>query len=253
VRHVRTFLCHGSHNIEIHDGQKILVGRGAGCDVVLDDDLASREHLRLELAAGALTVTDLGSRNGVLVNGLPIRETQDLHHGDQVTAGRTPLSVVRQVHEPRTRSSHKSSAMRQSSESEATESGSLYELLEGSSRIALEEGDLTTAEGSGRSLLVAIRGFIARGREIEVDRLAGAVALALDLADSSREAIWVERALDLMATAKTPFDAAQSERVAALVVALRPSKDTVQAYLAMASEQGDDESVAHLRPIVSTY
>lgn len=248
VRHVRTFLCHGSQNFEIVEGQSLLVGRGSSCDVVLDDDLASREHFRLTLTDGVLSVEDLGSRNGVLVNGLPIRGAQELHHGDHVTAGRTPLSVVQQVHEPRARRSTLGSSVRASSEEDATQSGSLYTLLEGSTRMALTAGDLTTAEGSGRSLLVALRGFLARGREVQAEWIDGATDLALDLADASHEPVWVERLLDLRVSADRPLDAPRAERLAELVARLSPSRESVLDYVKMARAHPDDVSVHALEP-----
>lgn len=241
MRRVRTFLCHGSATVEILEGQSLLVGRGAGCDVVLDDDLASREHLRLRLEGGALVVRDLNSRNGILVNGLPVSDEQELHHGDHITAGRTPLSIVMQVHEPRSRGATSSTSMRVSGD-DATGVGSLYGMLEGSTRKAIEVGDLTSAEGSGRSLLVAMRGGVARGREANHDELIGTVQLALDLGAASLQPIWLERALDLLTVAKVPMPPDLAERLAASVVELGPSRDAVQAYLEMARAHPDDAS-----------
>jgi len=48
--------------------RSLLIGRGAHCDISLDDDTVSREHARLELLPGArLDLADLGSSNGTLV------------------------------------------------------------------------------------------------------------------------------------------------------------------------------------------
>ena len=243
MRRVRTFLCHGPSTIEILEGQTVLVGRGAGCDVVLDDDLASREHLRLRLEDGALVVRDLGSRNGILVNGLPVSGDHELHHGDHITAGRTPLSIVMQVHEPRSRVITSSTNIHVSAE-DPTTAGNLYGMLEGSTRQALDAGDLTSAEGSGRSLLVAMRGGVARGRRTDPDDLVGTVELALDLAVASLQPLWLERALDLLTVAKITMTPELAARFAAKVKELGPSRDVVQAYLQMARAQPDDESAA---------
>ncbi|MCA9609399.1 MAG: hypothetical protein KC619_27550, partial [Myxococcales bacterium] len=183
--------------------------------------------------------------NGVLVNGLPIRGRQALHHGDHVTAGRTPLTIVRQVHEPRKRQSSVQS-VRESAEDEPTRSGSLYTLLEGSTRTALAAGDLTTAEGSGRSLFVAVRGFIARGHGVEPQWVDGAVDLAFDLADASLEPVWIERLLDLAVAADRPLDEARARRLAQLLVRLAPSRDLVGEYLEMARSHPEDTSATLL-------
>jgi len=246
VRRVRTFLCYGSHNVEISEGASLVVGRGSICDVVIDDDLASRKHLEFELRGGVLTVTDLASRNGVLVNGLPIKDRQELHHGDQVTAGRTPLSIVQQSREPRSARSSNRPVATSSSEYEHTETGSLYQLLEGSARMALKAGDLTTAEGSARSLFVALRGFFARGLEVEPEWLRGGVILALDLAEAGQEPLWLERALELQTSAAIPLQNAAVLRLVELVPALRPSRQIVEAYVEMARGHGGDTSAAQL-------
>jgi len=96
-RQLRTFVCYGAQSLELHEGESIVAGRSGQCDLVLDDDLASRAHCRLELVGGRVFVEDLGSRNGLLVNGLKAERRQGLHHGDQVTAGRSALTVLRQI------------------------------------------------------------------------------------------------------------------------------------------------------------
>jgi S-DNA-T family DNA segregation ATPase FtsK/SpoIIIE len=49
-----------------------VVGRDPAADIVLDDETVSRQHCVLSVAAGTVTVTDLGSANGVHLNGIPI-------------------------------------------------------------------------------------------------------------------------------------------------------------------------------------
>ncbi len=50
----------------------IVIGRGAGSDVVIDDDSVSAEHARLEFDMGAWRITDLGSTNGTAVEGVKL-------------------------------------------------------------------------------------------------------------------------------------------------------------------------------------
>ncbi|MBL1068510.1 FHA domain-containing protein [Streptomyces sp. 7-21] len=55
-------------------GTEVRIGRSADADVPLDDPDVSRVHCALSLAAdGSVTVTDLGSTNGTLVDGLPVQ------------------------------------------------------------------------------------------------------------------------------------------------------------------------------------
>src|SRR5579864_5408582 len=67
---------------------ELIVGRDAGCAVQLDGHDVSRRHAALRKVgseAGA-TITDLGSRNGVRVNGRPIA-TAPLQAQDVVRLG----------------------------------------------------------------------------------------------------------------------------------------------------------------------
>ena len=70
-----------------------VIGRSRDCEIVLDDAGVSRHHARLRPAAAAQewTIEDLGSTNGVLVNGAPVQGEQELHAGDRLELGSTAL------------------------------------------------------------------------------------------------------------------------------------------------------------------
>jgi pSer/pThr/pTyr-binding forkhead associated (FHA) protein len=61
----------------------ILIGRHPECDVRIDSPQISRRHCCLALAYDRLTIRDLGSRNGVRVNGQVVDEAR-LQPGDEV-------------------------------------------------------------------------------------------------------------------------------------------------------------------------
>jgi adenylate cyclase len=69
-----------------------VAGRAPTCDLVLDDSSISRRHARFDTDAHGCRVTDLGSRNGVYLNGELIPEAQ-LRDGDTLMLGRVPLRV----------------------------------------------------------------------------------------------------------------------------------------------------------------
>lgn len=72
----------------LHDG--FVVGRVAGCDLVIDDTKASRRHLRFVVAGGVVELEDLGSSNGTLLNDKPVQKRM-LRDGDRVRIGKTEL------------------------------------------------------------------------------------------------------------------------------------------------------------------
>ncbi len=65
---------------------RLTLGRGPDVDLAFDDPAMSREHAALELADEAYRLLDLGSTNGVLVNGAPVTAA-DLKHGDRFQLG----------------------------------------------------------------------------------------------------------------------------------------------------------------------
>ncbi|MFO1077700.1 MAG: FHA domain-containing protein [Planctomycetota bacterium] len=75
--------------LAVRDG--LVIGRGAGCDLVIDDGKASRRHLRVIVEAGVVEIEDLGSSNGTLLNGKPVTR-RVLRDGDQVQIGATVIA-----------------------------------------------------------------------------------------------------------------------------------------------------------------
>ncbi|WP_437725804.1 sigma 54-interacting transcriptional regulator [Sorangium sp. So ce861] len=67
----------------------VLLGRGPGADVRLRNTSASREHAKIVLLDGRAQLVDLGSRNGTLLNGVPVDGARPLGSGDVVSIGDT--------------------------------------------------------------------------------------------------------------------------------------------------------------------
>lgn len=71
-----------------HCGSPSLVGRDAGCDLRLGDGRVSSLHARIVFRGSEWSVEDLGSRNGVAVNGKPVDASgRILQVGDVVCFG----------------------------------------------------------------------------------------------------------------------------------------------------------------------
>ncbi len=74
------------------DGTLLTIGRDADNGLVLDGPRVSRHHARLRARHGLLVLTDLGSANGVRVNGTRVSEAA-LGAGDRIEIGDTVLVV----------------------------------------------------------------------------------------------------------------------------------------------------------------
>lgn len=68
-----------------------LLGRSSDCHFTIEDPLVSRHHARIVVADDRAYVEDLGSRNGVKVNGLTISGPTVLADGDRVRIGTQEL------------------------------------------------------------------------------------------------------------------------------------------------------------------
>ncbi|HET8540145.1 MAG TPA: FHA domain-containing protein [Anaeromyxobacter sp.] len=75
-------------------GVALTVGRGRAAALRIPDPLASRVHLALRTAPDGVIVEDLGSKNGVRVNGVEVdRRASRVRAGDEIALGETLLGL----------------------------------------------------------------------------------------------------------------------------------------------------------------
>lgn len=70
------------------------LGRSPYCSIVLEGKLASRHHAALLFTEGRLEIQDLRSRNGTLVNGVPVTAVRRLEVGDRISIGEEVLMIL---------------------------------------------------------------------------------------------------------------------------------------------------------------
>ena len=83
--HVRAMLV-GEDKRTVLSGSRLLIGRSRDCDITIDDPNVSRRHAELRNEDGRWVVADLGSTNGVKVNGRRV-ERAALEPGDELVFG----------------------------------------------------------------------------------------------------------------------------------------------------------------------
>ncbi len=81
------------HEFDLTEGQ-FLIGRSPECQLSLDDPLVSRAHAALVVTGDEVTLEDLGSRNGVRVNGQRIQGVTRVSHADRIMIGSQELALV---------------------------------------------------------------------------------------------------------------------------------------------------------------
>ena len=73
------------------DRLPFVLGRGSDADLRLDDKGVSRRHLQLSMQGGAVVASDMGSTNGTLINGAPLRVPVMLANGSLLRMGNTRI------------------------------------------------------------------------------------------------------------------------------------------------------------------
>ena len=190
-----------------------IVGRGDGCQLILDDPLVSRRHACFVVDDREITVKDLGSTNGVLVNGTRVDEQQLVVPGDQITIGRhnaelcwVPFSATERGPRPRERSSGRPAADTvvddrpagtaapppHPADGEATHETRMLDMLSGVAEKAFELGRGAAAERILRRPLEAILARVEEGAPCEAREAADAGLLAVRLARATGQAAWID-------------------------------------------------------------
>jgi Protein of unknown function (DUF3662)/FHA domain len=76
--------------------RRIVIGRSRDCDVQLADANVSRRHAELRQEGAAYWIVDLGSTNGMEVNGKRVKRAK-LESGDRITLGSTEVTFTRET------------------------------------------------------------------------------------------------------------------------------------------------------------
>ena len=187
----------------------LILGRGAGVDIVLGGPLISRRHAELRRTDEGLMVTDLGSRNGVFVNGHAISAPTRLADGDSLGLGDDTFVLI-EVQDAAQRQATwtEMRAVRESSPaplgvyasdevSVATRRADALQMLGGVVDKALALGRGQEAEHLIGSHLVAALSDATLGRGVAPEVARSAANYAVKLATVTGKATWLDFAFRL--------------------------------------------------------
>jgi hypothetical protein len=76
------------------DKRSVVLGRSRDCDIRLEDPNVSRHHAEIRQEGATYWVVDLGSTNGIEVNGRRVKRAK-LENADRLTLGSTELTFAR--------------------------------------------------------------------------------------------------------------------------------------------------------------
>jgi pSer/pThr/pTyr-binding forkhead associated (FHA) protein len=200
----------GSQRFPLSEGTSV-VGRAAGSDVHLNDDLVSRRHAEFKVDGLAVRVVDLASANGVYVNSRRIQSEAVLKDGDIVTIGRCqlrvrasgPSGVGAVMSLRRTLTQVSDSDISQSGDGD-TRTGTVFDLLGPVADKALRLGRVVEAERILGPALQTLLASIRPDRGVLREAVERAAGYALRLADTTNRPEWIDYTLELHAKSGRP-------------------------------------------------
>ncbi len=214
-----------STDLEMPEGD-FVVGRSSTCNLALDDALVSRRHAIFRSSGEAVSVEDLGSRNGVIVNGQQIVGTQELKHLDRVVIGAQELLIVRVLDRAvRERGNHPTLAGMTLDlpvvnpdfvdEPTAHHGGSVLDRIADK---ALALGRFEEAERMlSRRMVEMVEEARSGGRRPEPDKLLVATNYAIQLAAGTAKPQWIDWIFDVHDASEAMIDAEIIDRLHTLV------------------------------------
>jgi hypothetical protein len=216
------------HDFELNDG-RFMIGRGVDCQLALDDPLVSRNHALLTVSGDSVVVEDLGSRNGVRVNGQKVTDPSPVGHGDRIGIGTQEMVILRQ------REVRADTIIQDQPPTQRLEAFGLLGSL-ADKAIAMGRGD--EAERILGQQLSAIADDAAQGRDVGIEVCERAADYAVKLAGVTGKGQWVDYVFELYTSLKKPCPAPV---VDALYGTLRKARGTnrgvLRAYVDLLKEQ----------------
>jgi hypothetical protein len=255
---VARFLFYLDRRVVLEEGREVVVGRSGECDVCIENDRSmSRRHAKFWVRGETVWVEDLGSRNGVVLNGRAVSGPAEVSLGDRVLVGGHVFQVVDEQDLRRTRRSGRMQAIESGEQplhfDEVTDISPPQDLIE---RAATEHasGELSEA----RRHLVRFAGAAemarARGRPATVEVLRRGGGLMLQVAAETADVVWVERALGIYGDARLLIPDDQLVLLANLVPVLGDVRPSILRYVDAIGPGGDraaQVTVAKLRALTT--
>jgi hypothetical protein len=213
-RSVHFSIVHRGHRFELAPGP-LLIGRGSGCQLVLEDALVSRKHARIDVRPDRATLVDLGSVNGVYVNGERMGPEHELRDGDRIMIGQQEILVFANTRATSAESATArltadtlvgfdiSSMAPPAREEESTHQGDALELLGGVVDKVLALGRGEEAERIIGTYLKNFLGMAQRAQAnpgapgISTELADRAAAYAVKIAAATKKGEWVNYAFEL--------------------------------------------------------
>jgi hypothetical protein len=197
-----------------------VIGRSPDAGLVIDDTSVSRLHAQLVVGESSAYVEDLGSSNGIYVNGVRVLRRRDLEHRDHIMLGDQEMWVVAMAASgfaPALKSVTHQQPFAHATDEDTHQFGDL------TLRAQMAEKVIAQRQGEEAERLVSTKlsEVLEQARQagrIDADRARRAARLAGKLAAARRKGEWFDFIVDLYSVEPLPMS---SEFVEELFLVLR--------------------------------
>lgn len=227
-------------SVLLDDELEYVVGRGSDCQIVLDDLLVSRKHATMRIDDDGVFVQDLGSRNGVKVNNVPITGETRLRHGDRLQIGNKEL-LLHDIGREQMKTWPSGPAVPKVANLDetmprldvATQSGdSVFGLLLQVCDTAFRNDRLDDAEVAVKYLVSSIEDTLRRGNKLDTSVCSQAVEHCFTMAGRTHDGIWLDRVLALHRIQRKVPGSQAIATLAEMRPRAHPSQDSLRGFLA---------------------
>ena len=195
----RYVLEHGAARIALALGEHV-IGRGADADIVVDNERVSRRHAKLTVTDAGVFVEDLGSVNGVRVDGAIVHGKLLVTPGTRLSISDEAFVLLLAEQNDAARATQRVPTRDADDDHPAdvtTRRTQAFGLMIGVIDKAIALGKPDEAERLIGSLLADVLEEAQRGREVQPAVAAAAAQAALKLARATGKSQWIEYPLRL--------------------------------------------------------
>jgi hypothetical protein len=239
-----------STDLEMPVGE-FVVGRSSSCHLALDDALVSRRHAIFHITSEGVELEDLGSRNGVQINGQAVTGKHAIKHLDRIVIGAQELLLMK-VQDDDARERHGRPTLAGMTldlpvlrPDEITDEPTVHSTESVLDRIADKALALGRFEEAERMLGRKLKDMLVEaqdGRRMPEDKLFAATSYALRLAEGTKKGAWLDWVFEIHDATGRLLDADAIGRLHDLVRRIRyPGGRALKSYL------------AHMRNKVDTF
>ena len=224
-----------AQEFDLHAGTT-RIGRSPLCEVTIDDPAISREHAVIEVGEEGAVLRDLGSRNGLRVNGKKVVGDVWLAANDRIRVGNQDLVFGHNASYARETRANADVAetceidARLTPLESASRTAWWLEMQTGLLHDALRGGLIDDARGIVRRMEVGMRERLESNEPYDRSVLETALAAVLELARAEDEPRWVELVFDALRDFRAvpgPDLASKIESLPPALVDLRASRRRV--------------------------